>query len=111
MTNEIHFIEKSAAYERVNGTSSGEWKTGTWKVSTEKAEKLIGGHIFLHTSQKDPCYLGGVILGYEPAKDEPGRVWFHFKFDPCVIGTRTTADHGKWSVEQLRVWKSLDAAA
>jgi len=94
----IHLIEKSARYNRVANTED-EWTTGTWTMGHETAQSLIGGNVFLHTAQKEPCYLGGKILACEPVGD--GRYTIHFRFDKELVNTTTDRCKKNWSVEML----------
>ena len=95
----IHLIEKSASYNRVEGTED-EWTTGTWTMGHQTAQSLIGGNVYLHTAQKAPCYLGGEILACESVGD--GRYIIYFRFDKDLVNT-VTNDYCKnnWSVEML----------
>lgn len=93
---DIHLIEKSALYNRVTGD---EWETGTWTMSAETANSLIGGTVYLHTAQKAPCFLGGKI--YKCAEVGEGRYSIYFNFDKNVVGTTTQHCKNNWSVEML----------
>lgn len=101
---DIHLIEKNAAYYRVEGTSD-EWITGSWVLSEDTAEQLIGGTVHLHTAQKAGCYLGGEILGCKLVS--PQRYEIHFKLDKSVMNKTA---NGNWGMEKMLV-RRLDAKA
>lgn len=95
----IHLIEKSAIYNRVEGTEN-EWTTGTWSMNKNTAESLRRGNVFLHTAQNAPCYLGGKILNVEDTGD--GKRWIiHFEFNRDLVNTTTEYCKRNWSVEML----------
>ena len=36
-----------------------------WDISLEDADKLVGGHVYFHTTKNDKSYFGGVVTKYE----------------------------------------------
>lgn len=94
----IHLIEKTACYNRVPD-ADGQWTTGTWSMSPETAESLIGGKVFLHTKQEGPSYLGGEILECIPGAGSRYTIRFQFNEDAVNITTKYCKKN--WSVEML----------
>lgn len=97
---DIHFIETSGEYKKL-GDSARIWSSGTWDVSLKKANSLIGGRIFLHTSQKGPSFLCGEIIDVEEATT--GRVTFIFRHDRSLVNTLVGENDGNWGQEQITV--------
>lgn len=96
---DIHLIERNAQFRRVEGTTD-EWITGNWKAGRDgvKAEKIVGGNVYLHLYQKGICYFGGQILKTKYVG--PDRIEIRFRFDNSVIGMIAT---GSWGQEQCLV--------
>lgn len=71
-----------------------EWESGWWKLSSDMAEKLVGGEIYFHKAQAKPSYFGGLVLSYrvETEGEWPGRIVFRFRagqeFKGVDAGTR-----------------------
>lgn len=36
-----------------------------WDISSEDAEKLLGGIIYFHDTKRKPSYFGGIVRGYQ----------------------------------------------
>jgi hypothetical protein len=63
----IHLTEKNAFYVCVD-SNTNEWETGNWFVSVKSAAELVNGNIYLHKTQKDASYMGGIITGLRVIK-------------------------------------------
>lgn len=80
----IYLIEKSGTTQGLKpiDIKAGLWESGYWKVTTETAKKLVGGHIFLHASWSKPSHFGGQISSFSihtaPGSREDGRIIFKF---------------------------------
>ena len=58
-----------------------------WDLTSNEAESLVGGWIYLHPSKNEPSEFGGRITRFERIWDEGGakrqdRVWFEFEAKP-----------------------------
>jgi hypothetical protein len=91
----VHFIETfgnvwqcpdSAAFE------SGYW----WCFGKENAEALIGGHIYLHSSQRSPSHQGGIVLGYRVQHEGEFAGRYIFRFQPSTKHRGVVAEPGRW---------------
>ncbi|MBB1076706.1 hypothetical protein HUU62_20095 [Rhodoferax sp. 4810] len=96
----IHLIERMNNCRLLN-KATHEWESGWWKVSTETAEKLVGGNLYLHAHQNSPSHFGGFILGFrveEENRADKGRIIFHIRFTPESRGVVT--DRNGWGMEK-----------
>lgn len=76
----IHFICRDRLH--VHPASDGEYESGNWAISSEQADTLVGGRIYLHQKKKEASYLGGRISGFrvtETSDAVPSRIVFRFK--------------------------------
>ena len=75
----IHLIEKYGRMRRVSDTER-KWQSGYWTVAKETAESLVGGDIYLHSTQSKPSKFGGVIESYriEQSPEFQGKIVFTF---------------------------------
>ncbi|MCZ4305571.1 hypothetical protein O4G98_12575 [Zoogloeaceae bacterium G21618-S1] len=103
---ELHLIERGQHKENLRciDKTNKEWESGNWVVSEETAEKLIGGHIFLHKGQDKPSHFGGVILSFHSQKcgQDAGRIAFRFRAGIEFKGIPT--DRSGWGNEKKIVW-------
>ncbi|WP_338846238.1 hypothetical protein V8J88_21090 [Massilia sp. W12] len=94
MMSAIHLIEKAGTAQGLKPVDfkAGLWESGYWKVATDTAEKLIGGHIFLHSSWSEPSHFGGQISAFSihrsPGTKEDGRIIFKFTSLPEGKGVK-----------------------
>ena len=99
----IHFIER---HENVHPTDKekGEWESGDWVVSEETAQRLVGGHIYLHHAQDEPSHFGGEILSFHvlSSGSADGRVVFRFCASITCKGVK--AGREGWGNEKKIVW-------
>lgn len=79
MPGDIHLIERMGHMKCLDKPSA-LWESRWWAVSTETAERLVGGRIFFHKAQDKPSFFGGNITGYsvETEGQWTGRVIFTF---------------------------------
>lgn len=97
----IHLIEKNSVYVCVD-SNTNEWETGNWVVSVKSAAELIDGNIYLHKTQKNASYMGGIITGIRVIKqNDKDKIVFRFKCTDAHVGCITTPDG--WRNEQKRV--------
>jgi len=99
MTGDIHLIERIGNMKCID-KNIALWESGWWAVSTEKAEKLIGGRIFFHKAQDKPSFFGGKITKYriETEGEWVGRILFSFTTGMEFKGV-TTSREG-WGMEK-----------
>ena len=60
------------------------YRSCCWDLTSEEAESLVGGWLYLHPSKNAPSEFGGPIIRFERIWDEGGakrqdRVWFEFE--------------------------------
>lgn len=102
---ELHVIEKgtySRNLRRISNTSD-EWLSGNWWISDPTAETLIGKMLYLHRGQTEPSHLGGEIISFQSAEDDPKRKVFRFRELPSCEGV-VTPKQG-WGNEKKIIWK------
>lgn len=99
---EIHLIARNGLNVHSVRGAEGEWESGDWVVSDEKATALVGGDIYLHEAQAEPAYFGGTILSFRRLAegDAAGRVVFRFRASPTHKGNRSP---GGWMHEKKLV--------
>jgi hypothetical protein len=102
MAASIHLIERLGNMKCLDKETS-LWESGWWHVSTEIAQKLIGGNIFFHKAQDKPSYFGGTITKYrlETEGEWTGRILFSFAATMEFKGI-TTSRNG-WGMEKKLV--------
>lgn len=103
--SKIHLIER-VTNVRLCDKEKNIWDSYAWVISPDKAEKLIGGEIYLHKAQDKPSHFGGIILSYRilgsDAGSDAGRVVFNFKADLEYKDVKT--DKQGWGMEKKVVW-------
>jgi hypothetical protein len=99
----IHLIERLGNVHCVD-KETNEWESGYWAISVETAERLQGGHIYLHQGQKEPSHFGGEVLSFYVYQSEPyvGRIVFRFRAAAEFKGVKT--QRAGWSNEKKIVW-------
>lgn len=95
----IHFVERLGNFHPVD-KGSAEWESGYWVVSLETADRLIGGHIYLHDGQDKPSRFGGQILSYRVhvGGELDGRIVFRFR--PLASCKNVTTNREGWGNEK-----------
>ncbi len=104
----IHVIEHLNNFTRLKDDL---WECGWWKLSEEKARKLVGGKIYFHKSRVEPSFYGGTIRGYriQNAGQHQGKIVFEFEYDAACRNART--DKYGWSMEMKIVMEPDQASA
>jgi hypothetical protein len=102
----LHLVERLNNIRPIPD-SPGEWESGYWVVSEETAERLVGGDLYVHSSQSEPSHFGGRILSYrvhrDPTKpDIDGRLVFRIKPSPAHKGF--VPGREGWGMEKKIVW-------
>lgn len=82
----IHLIAKKQLNVHPVRGSDGEWESGYWPVTEERAKELVGAKLYLHEMQSGPSYFGGTVLSYRVSDEGDGRYIFRFKFDAACKG-------------------------
>jgi len=97
MPTKIHLIEQMNNIRKLEGNVL---ESGSWAVTPETAEALVGGDIYFHKKQKEPSFFGGKILGYklETEREYMGRIIFRFEYTP--EHKNVPAGSGGWSNEK-----------
>ena len=81
----IHLIEKGSASGSVKAVDreTHTYDSGYWKVTVQVAQRLVGGHIYLHSHWADLSHFGGIIDSFhvfsKAGSAESGRVVFRFQ--------------------------------
>lgn len=99
----VHFVERKNNVRRL---SDGNWESGFWVVSEERANQLIGADLYLHSGQKEPSHFGGRIVAYRVHRDpnDPevdGRLVF--RIDPTPAHKGVLAVGAPWGNEKAFV--------
>lgn len=102
--HDIHFVERTMSFKMVPGTDD-EWTTGDWWLRAPEVEKIKGGNVYLHLSQKAGCHLGGEIIDCKPVG--PDRVEIHFRSKAALAGQVAI---GSWKQERLIARRESKAA-
>ena len=76
-------------------------------MAEETAQRLVGGDLFVHSSQSESSHFGGKILSYRVHHDHnkpdiDGRLVFRIKPSPEHKGV--TAGRDGWGMEKKIVW-------
>lgn len=92
----IHLIERTDAVRKIN-KNKNEWESGSWPVTEEIAQKLVGGSLFLHRGKRQAAHFGGEILSYRIEETGPaaGLVVFTVRAKAECKGAKT--DSKGWS--------------
>lgn len=85
VVHDIHIIEKTMSFKMVPGTDD-EWITGDWYLRPGDIDKIDGGNVLLHLTQKAGCHFGGTILSVKAANWGKNRVEIRFRRDPSLAG-------------------------
>ncbi len=65
---EIHFICRRG--QNVETVKHPVYDTGTWDVSPQDAERLLGGMVFLHETKAKPSYFGGRVESFREVETD-----------------------------------------
>lgn len=91
----IHVIEKGPSLVRKIQGTLAEFESGNWKIDLDKAERLVGGDLYLHSGQSSPSHFGGRIIGFRVlpvGEQDAGRVIFRFIFSERYRGVKSSGD-------------------
>lgn len=81
-----------------------EWESGNWYMSSETAQRLPGGMLYLHEAQDKRARFGGHILGVRMVIDEKGKERAVFRFRAMREAVGVWAGLDGWSQEMKTVW-------
>ena len=102
---ELHLIEAKNAPAKAVNNGSGEYESGSWKVSIPTSERLVaeGGSLYLHSAHEAPSHWGGTVVGYRVQEDglSKGRIVFRFK--PQLDHKNVTTSAEGWGRERKYV--------
>ncbi len=92
----LFLIERERRFTEID-RSEGEWESGYWVLSEQKANSLTGGTIYFLMKQSGRSYFGGVILGFRVQNDGEfsGRIVFRFRSDNQC--REVLAGRGRWA--------------
>ena len=105
----IHFVERSDKVRKIDPTRN-EWESGTWPLSEEIAQKLVGGMMYLHRSKQQESHFGGQILSYRVEESGPltGGVVFKLRATADCKGVKT--DRKGWAKDLKIFWDAPEHA-
>ena len=104
--HDIHLIEKTMSFRQADD-GSGDWITGDWRLFPSEIEKITGGNVLLHQTQKSGCRLGGKILEINHIDLEKHKVEIRFCLDRELV---QKVANGNWQPEKLIVERMPKAA-
>lgn len=101
----IHLIERLGNMVCVD-KEKHEWESGKWAVSFETAQRLVGGHLYLHQGQDKPSYFGGKILSFYMLSESEGELSGRivFRFIASKDHKDVKAGRDGWGNEKKLVW-------
>ena len=91
----IHLIEPLNHFVKLK---DNVWESGWWRLTEDKAKKLIGSEIYFHKKRLEPSFYGGTILGYRVNQDGgeyQGKIIFKLKHSQSCRNVST--DKFGWS--------------
>ena len=91
----IHFIENFGnVWQCPESTDfeSGYW----WRFGSANADALIGGNLYLHSSQSSPSHQGGVVVSYRIEQQGEFKGRYIFRFRPSAKHRSVSAEPGRW---------------
>lgn len=102
----IHFVERKNNVTKAQDYP-GEYESGYWVINKETAERLVGGNLYLHSTQDAESHYGGVIQAWrviesDERPDIKGRIVFRIK--PTQAHRGVKAGREGWSQEKKIVW-------
>ncbi len=97
--NKLHVLTRNRTDEDKTGCTCIDHKTlqyssGTWVLSKQKAESLLGNKIYIHDAQSAPSKHGGVIT--KVIQEEGGRYTFLYTANRECFGVKV----GNWGREK-----------
>ena len=93
-TMNIHIIEPVNRFVKLD---DNVWESGAWKLTEDRAQKLVGGEIYFHKKRTEPSFYGGTVLGYrvEQEGQDTRRIVFKLQYKKECRNVRT--DSTGWS--------------
>lgn len=93
MSVDISLMCKSHDYKLVDQTTN-TFKTSSWRLSKQRATKLIGGNVTLTESRNSPAYLGGKVVDVIP--NGTSRFDIIFEANKSYTGNTAAVNHPGW---------------
>ena len=93
-TMNIHIIEPVNRFVKLD---DNVWESGAWKLTEDRAQKLVGGEIYFHRNRTEPSFYGWTVLGYrvEQEGQDTRRIVFKLQYKKECRNVRT--DPSGWS--------------
>lgn len=101
-TPRVHFVEKKELYKEID-SADNLWESGYWDVIERTADKLIGGHIYLHKAQKECSFHGGEIKHYYIQEQGKYKGRYVFVYEQKVDHEGINAGSEGWAREKKYV--------
>ncbi len=79
-------------------------RSGHWDIHEKHRGHLMGKNVVLTSGQKQPAYIGGKIIGFNPTRGN--RVEVIFIENKHLEGNSTTVSHSKWGNEKCYIYNS-----
>lgn len=93
MSVNVSLMCKSHDYKLVDQTTN-TFRTSSWRLSKQKATKLIGGNVTLTESRNSPAYLGGKIV--DVVSKGESRFDIIFEAQKAYSGNTESVNHPGW---------------
>jgi hypothetical protein len=105
----IHLIERSDQVRKTD-REKNEWESGSWPVTEETAQKLVGAMLYLHRTKNQPSHFGGRILSHRVEQSGPsaGRVVFMLRATVDCKDVKTDAKG--WANDHKIFWDTPEPA-
>ena len=84
----IAIIHKLSNYTGFGHMDHGYYYTGSWIMSEDKSEEIVGGRLSLHATGSDQSFVSGMVIETIPIDN--GRYFIIFKVDEEVISPKHT---------------------
>ena len=105
----IHFIERTDNVRKTD-RQKNEWESGTWPVTEETAQKLIGASLYLHRTKNQLSHFGGRILSYRMVETGPAAGSVVFIVRATVDCKDVKVDSRGWTKEYKILWDAPQPA-
>jgi hypothetical protein len=99
----VHFIERSDHVRKID-KDKNEWESGSWEMTEEIAQKLVGGVMYLHRSKQQASHFGGKILSYRIEQSGPAAGRVVFKLQAAADCKGVTTDRKGWAKDAKIFW-------